>query len=385
MCWNVQNVLVSWLVLEITDSPAMLGTIMAITFIPRLLGIISGTITDRIDKRRLLMIVNGIQAGSSVVLGSLIIGGSIQMWHIALIVLVNSTLNSFSMPAQQAYTVDVVGMRNTTNATSLTNMSMFMAGMIGPGLVGALVNVIGFGAFFYVNALCFSIATFLVFCIRRYQPTVPRPASQDAPSVREDIMEGFRYSWHNRAVFGGHLVFVITNLFMWPCALTMIPVFTREVLRLDAAGLGWLTVANRLGGLTMNTILASIDPHRKGRLLVFTTVLWGSTWLGIVAVQWLPVTILLLFLLGVASSLTMTIATIILLTYARSDVRGRVMGIQTLAITTQSPGNLLVGALAEQIGVVYAINLEAILFMASLFAALWWIPELRRATKPTFE
>ncbi|UCH37067.1 MAG: MFS transporter, partial [Candidatus Bathyarchaeota archaeon] len=191
MCWNIQNVLVSWLVLEITDSPAMLGIIMAITFAPWILGIISGAITDRIDKRRLLIIVNGIRIGTSVVLGSLIISGEIQMWHVALIVLVNGTLNSFSSPAQQAFTVDLVGTVNTTNATSLTNMSNFIAGIIGPSLIGALVNTIGAGAFFYFNALCFSLATLLLFGIKRYQPVSPLQPTQRVQSIRRDIVEGF--------------------------------------------------------------------------------------------------------------------------------------------------------------------------------------------------
>jgi MFS family permease len=378
MCWNVQNVLVSWLVLEVTDSPTMLGMIMAITFAPRILGVISGTITDRIDKRWLLMIVNGIQTGSSIALGSLILGGDVQIWHVALIVLVNGTLNTFSMPTQQAFTVDLVGMRNTTNATSLTNMSMFIAGMIGPSLVGVLVNVIGFGVFFYINAICYGLATLLVFQIKRYQPALPPQPTQRVRSIRQDIVEGFRYSWHNRAVFGGIMVFVITNLFMWPCALTIVPVFTRDVLRLDAVGLGWLTAANRLGGFLMNLILASYNPRGKGRLLLFACVAWGGAWLGFAAIPWLPISIVLLFTLGVTSSLTMTIATVILLTNARSDVRGRVMGIQTVAIATLSPGNLVVGALAETVGVIQTISIEAILFIVAMLITIWRVSELRR-------
>jgi MFS family permease len=320
MCWNVQNVLVSWLVLEVTDSPTMLGMIMAITFAPRIVGVILWRMMD----------------------------------------------------------VDLVGMRNTTNATSLTNMSMFIAGMIGPSLVGVLVNVIGFGVFFYINAICYGLATLLVFQIKRYQPALPPQPTQRVRSIRQDIVEGFRYSWHNRAVFGGIMVFVITNLFMWPCALTIVPVFTRDVLRLDAVGLGWLTAANRLGGFLMNLILASYNPRGKGRLLLFACVAWGGAWLGFAAIPWLPISIVLLFTLGVTSSLTMTIATVILLTNARSDVRGRVMGIQTVAIATLSPGNLIVGALAETVGVIQTISIEAILFIVAMLITIWRVSELRR-------
>ncbi|MHA2406660.1 MAG: MFS transporter [Candidatus Hermodarchaeia archaeon] len=378
MCWNVQTVLVSWLVLETTDSPTMLGLIMAITFAPRILGVISGTITDRIDKRWLLMVVNSIQTGSSIALGSLILGGDVQLWHVALIVLVNGTLNTFSMPTQQAFTVDLVGMRNTTNATSLTNMSMFIAGMIGPSLVGAFVNVIGFGMFFYINAICFGFATVLVIQIKRYQPSSSPQPTPLARSIRHDIVEGFRYSWRNRTVFGGIMVFIMTNLFMWPCAVTSIPVFTRDVLRLDAVGLGWLTAANRLGGFTMNAIIASYNPRRKGRLLIVASMIWGGAWLGFAAVPWLPVSIVLLFTLGVTSSLTMTIATVILLTYARSDVRGRVMGIQTLSIAMMSPGSLIVGVLAETVGVILTISIVALMFIVAMVITIWRVSELRR-------
>ena len=127
-------------------------------------------------------------------------------------------------------------------------------------------------------------------------------------------------------------------------------------------------------------ILASYNPRRKGRLLLFSTVMWGGTWLGLAAIPWLPVSTMLLFSLGIASSLTMTIATVILLTYSRSDMRGRVMGIQTLAIAVLSPGSLIVGALAETMGVIHTLGIEAILFIVTMLIVMRWVPELRRVT-----
>jgi MFS family permease len=379
MCWNVQNVLVSWLVLEMTDSSFLLGMIMALTFAPRVLGVISGTITDRVDKRRLLMMVNSVQIVSSIFLGSLILGGEIQFWHIALIVVVNSTLTSFSMPAQQAYTVDLVGVGNTTNAISVINMSMFIAGMVGPSLVGMLVNLIGVGAFFYINALFFGVAATLVFGIKHYQSELPSRTILSSRSVLGDIIEGFRYSWLNKVVFGGQLVFVITNLFMWPCWLTLIPVFVRGVLQLDAAGLGWLTAANRLGGFVVSVTLASRDPQRKGRMLLLASLAWGGIWLVFSAISWFPISVAMLFAMGITSALTMTMASVVLLLYADSEVRGRVMGLQTLAITSQSPGNLIVGALAESVGVINAIIIEAIFFIGTMLTLMRLVPALRQA------
>ncbi len=382
VCWNVQNVLVSWLVLNTTGSSVLLGLVMALNFAPQVFGAIAGTAADRMDKRKLLLLVNAAQVAFSVTMGTLIIGGQIQFWHIAAIVFVSSSLNAFSQPTQSAYAIDLVGKANTTNAVSLLQLSMFVAGTLGPSLIGAFVGPLGVGFFFFLNATLFSLTILsLLFIKNGSRAQTIEEIGQDSKqeSVLQGMAEGFRYSWRHPPVLGGELVVFITNIFVWPCIWTMTPVFSTEVLHLDASGLGWLTAANQMGGFLANIVLASREPRHKGTILYVSSLLWGAGWLLFANVPVFQASIVSEAIVGAASSFTMTLAMIIILMNAEPRIRGRVMGIQTLTVASQSPGSILAGSLAQSLGAGMAINVEAVGFMLTTVGLMQLIPGLRKA------
>ena len=382
LCWNIQSVLVSWLVLKTTGSSLMLGLVMALNFAPQAFGAISGTVADRVDKRQMLLLVSAAQVAFSATLGFLVIGGQIQFWQIAVIVFISSTLSSFSQPAQFAYTIDLVGKANTTNAVSLNQLSMFVAGTVGPSLIGAFFESFGMGFFFFLNAAFFSLTILPLLLIRKgevIQTADETSQGHESQSVIQGIAEGFRFSWKHRIVLGGELVVLITNIFVWPCVWTMTPIFSTDVLGLDASGLGWLTAVNQLGGFLANIVLASREPRHKGSILFVSSFLWGAGWLLFANVPLFPISLASELIVGAASSFTMTLATIVLLMNSEPRVRGRVMGIQTLTVASQSPGSILAGSLAQSLGARMAINVEAVGFIMSMVVLMKVIPEIRKA------
>ncbi len=377
---SVYTVLVSWLTLDLTGSSLLLGVIMALNFTPQMLGIFSGVVADRMSKRKLMMTVDMARVVFSFAMGSLIIGGNIQFWQIALIVLAKSTLSTLNMPAQSAYTIELVGKDNITNAISLNRLSQFVMGIIGPSLVGAFVNTSGIGPFFYFNAVCMGLTVILVAMTK--EPKTDEAIRLSIPrqrSISRDIVEGLKFSWHNKPIFASQMIYFVTNIYMWPCIWTLNPIFTKEVLKLDASGLGWLTAANRIGGFVTNLVLASKEPKGKGRLVFITSLLWGIVWLPFSAIVWMPVSVISQLIMGFVSSFTMTLASVILLIHADPSMRGRIMGIETLCISSQGPGSLLAGALAQSVGVVTAINIESIFFILTMIGLAKLVPALYKA------
>jgi MFS family permease len=377
LSWNVQNVLVSWLVLEITNSSFLLGVIMALNFAPRAFGLIAGVLADRVDRRKLLIFLGAIQIVASLALGILIVGGQIEFWHIALIPFIGSTLMSFSQPTSSAFTVDLVGKDEVTNATALNRLCFFAAGIVGPSLVGAFVNKMGIGSFFYLNAVFFTMSIFLILSIKRTSET---KVLKKEKSILKDLVEGLKYSWENKIVFAGEWIYLITNIFMWPCNWTLMPIFIRNVLQADASGLGWLSTANRIGGFVATLGIASLGKYKsKGKLLIISSLGWGLSWILFALTVWIPLSIVSLFIIGFTGSLTMTLASVLLLINSSQDMRGRVMGIQTLAISSQSPGSLFAGFAAQTFGSSFAISAEAILFILSMLMTIKIVPSLIKA------
>ncbi len=382
MYLNIQSVLVSWLVLQTTGSSLLLGLIMALNFAPRVFGAISGTVADRMDRRRLLILTNSAQLAFSVIMGVLVAGGQIQFWHIAVIVFLCSSLNTFTWPTQSAYAIDLVGRANTTNATSLNQFASLVAGTVGPALVGAFVGSLGMGFFFFLDAAFFALTVISLALIRKgneVQPGEKAGQRSEQQSVLQGMAEGFRFSWAHKAVLGGELVVLITDFFVWPCIWTITPIFSTEVLKLDASALGWLTAAYQAGGFLSSLVLASREPRHKGTILYASQILWGAGWLLFANVPVFQVSIIAEAIVGASSALAMTLSTIILLMNTEPRIRGRVMGIQILTVASQSPGSILAGSLSQSLGAGMAINVEAIGFILTTIAMMQAIPRLRKA------
>jgi MFS family permease len=365
-------------VLEITESSLLLGVTMALNFAPRIFGLIAGVAADRVDRRKMLITVNVVQILFSILMGILVIGEQIAWWHVTLIAFLGSTLNSFSMPARQAYTVDLVGKENVANSAALNRVAMFISGIVGPSLVGILVNFIGIGYFFYLNAILFLAAIVLIIGISSKASLARKTAKER--SLVKDLVGGLKYSWTNKNVFSGHWIYLVTNIFVWPCIWTLMPIYARNVLNVDAAGLGWLSTANSLGSILATLAIAALgDFRKKGLVVLFASFGWGASWMIFSMTTWFPLSLFSLVMVGITGSLTMTLASVILLVYSAPEMRGRVIGIQTLAISTQSPGSIIAGIAAQSLGPSLAIFLEGAFFIISMFLTLRLVPSLRKS------
>jgi MFS family permease len=346
---------------------------MAIRFGPQVLGAISGLAADRIDRRILLIIIQLARVVSSIVMGTLVLGGQIQFWHIVIISLLESLIGTFMMPAQSALTMDIVGETDITNASALQRISMTLSGIVGPSLVGALVNQIGIGPFFYFNAAVLALSTIPLLMIRG----VSRKHTTGEKTILRDFIEGFKYTWNNKGVLGGQMVILITNLYMWPCLWTLLPIFARNALNVGAAGLGWLSAANRLGGFIATVSVAHLgDLKSKGRITFISSLIWGGAWILMAILGSYPLSLLCLLFSGIASSLTMMLSQILILINSSPEFRGRVLGIRTLTVFPQSPLSIVAGALAESTGISITVMVEGVLFIITMIITAKLLPTL---------
>jgi MFS family permease len=351
---------------------------MALNFAPRILGLIAGVVADRVDRRKMLIAVSLVQIIFSILMGTLVLGGQIAWWHVTLIAFLGSTLMSFSMPARQAYTVDLVGKENVANSAALNRVAMFISGIVGPAFVGVLANFIGIGYFFYINAILFLISIVFIIGIRAKVTAIPETTTKK--SVVSDLIGGLKYSWINKNVFSGHWIYLVTNVFVWPCIWTLMPIYARNILLVDASGLGWLSTANSLGSIIATLAIAALgDFKKKGLVVLVSSFGWGASWMVFSMTTWFPLSFLSLVIVGITGSLTMTLASVILLVYSTPEMRGRVIGIQTLAISTQAPGSIIAGIAAQTLGPPLAILLEGAFFIVSMLITLKIVPNLRES------
>ncbi len=181
----------NWVVLtELTDNDAAaMGVTMALQFAPPLLLVgVTGWVADRFDRRRLLMVTQGLLFLLAIALGVLLLTGQMTLMIMYGFALALGIVSAFDNPARQAFVSDVVTRENASNAVALNAASFNGARMIGPAVAGVVIVVFGTGWVFLINAVTFFGMVVALLLIR---PHELMPRADTAGASR--LADGFRY------------------------------------------------------------------------------------------------------------------------------------------------------------------------------------------------
>jgi MFS family permease len=347
----MQSVSQPWLVLLLGGSPIQLGAVLALQFAPALaLAPLGGVIADRVDKRRLLLICESVAALQAAVLFVLTFTGLIQIWEIMVLALALGFVNALDLPVRQSFAAELVPRDDLLNAIALNSTSFSLARVIGPAVAGVTLALFGPAFNFAINAVSYlGVLTALV----RMDPTGMQPISRpERPaSVRSSLAEGIRYA-------------VRTPTVLWPLVLlggigmfgmnfqTLLPLFARFTLHLDADGFGALFAAMGLGALIGSLTLAFVGSRRPlvGMIIgggisfvVFETFL-GLSRSPLIAFP-------LIVVVGLSSMLMINTINVTVQRSVPDALRGRVMALYVTVFAGSTPiGGLFAGIVAQAWG-----------------------------------
>ncbi len=342
----MQSVALGWLVLRLTNSPALLGLTAAASSLPvLLLSLTAGTIVDRVPKWRLLLTTQVVAMILAVTLAALTLTGLVQVWHIMVLAALLGVVNAFDAPARQSFTVEMVGREDLLNAIAL-NASIFNgARTIGPAVAGVVVALIGEGPAFAFNALSF------VFVIAGLLMMRLPPFSPGDGKRRGQLREGLAYIRGEPRVLALLVQAGAICLFCF-VYIPLLPIFARDVLGTGAGGLGALSAASGLGALVAALVLAQLgDKVPRGRLLGTAALIYPGLLIAFTTARWLPLSMLLMALTGWAGVTTMALTNTLIQSIVPDALRGRVMSVFTLLIMGLSPmGGMLAGLIAQFVG-----------------------------------
>ncbi|MBI5554547.1 MAG: MFS transporter [Elusimicrobia bacterium] len=351
----MQSVAQGWLVLQITNSPFLLGVTNAVTAMPILLfSLIGGAVSDKVNKRSLIILTQIGQMLLAFTMGILFSFQLIEFWQIVVLSGLMGIVNAFDMPARQSFVVEMVGKADLSNAIALNSMIFNVARIIGPVIAGFIVGAWGVGACFYLNGVSFlAVIAGLLFMRGDFQPK-----NHNSGSIKNSTMDGLRYVWKDLKIRNLIILIAISSLFGMSYMVLM-PVFARDILVIGAKGLGLLLAAMGIGALLASLSL-TIFSHTKnndwlvslgGIVLGLSLVVFGlSRNLGVS----------LLALVGVGWGLVTQTATInsLLQKDTPDELRGRVMGVYTLMFIGMTPaGSFQAGLVADWFGVPVAVAL----------------------------
>jgi MFS family permease len=370
----IQFVAQNWLVYRLTGSPAMLGLVNFVGLVPTLpLSLWAGSLADRFDKRRLVVIAQALLFVQAAALAVLTVTGVVQVWHVMVLAFVFGVARALDVPARQSFVIEMVGKEDLTNAIALNSTIFNIARTAGPAVAGLLVVAIGEGPAFVVNAISF-LPVIGALLMMRTSSIRRKPRS----TAGRQIVAGLRYVGRNQIVWVAMSLVGVSAFFVMPYSVLM-PVFAKEVFGGGADVYGYLLTFAGLGALAGALTVASLGPRsRRGLLLSAANGAFAALIFSFAFIRsfWLAAAVLAAvgFCFVVQNSLANTLIQV----NVPNRLRGRIMSIYFLVFMgAMRLGSLQAGYIADYVDVKAALTIGASAsFLWSVLVA-WRFPRLR--------
>ena len=364
ICAWMQTVTQSWLVLQLTNSPFLLGLIVTLQFGPiLLLSVFAGILADRLTKRNILIFTQAVQGALALTLAGLVWSGHARYGNVAVLAMMLGVMTALDQPTRQSFIMELVGRRWVASAVGLNSVSFNAARIVGPAVAGILIARVGLFMGFLLNGLAFGVS---IAALTRVPARPPAPRASAAPMLRE-IAEGIAYVIRTpavRFVLGLQVIvsFCVFNFSVY------VPLLATEVLGLGSEGFGFLMTMLGVGAMTAGLSLGAISARGLSSTVIAGAVgvaCAGLLGLAVTRTFWPAGT--LLAVVGFTATLAVTGCNTSLQLAAPDALRGRIMSLYTVLSGGIFPVSaFFVGAISEAAGVSRAFAVNGLLGLAAL-------------------
>ena len=366
--WN-QRTAVSWVVYTLTHSPLMLGlTLFAGQFPSFLLSVFGGVVSDRYDRFRVLLFTQFASLIQAVALAVLILVGHYTVWEMLGLSVLLGCINAFDVPARQALVYEMVDNKDDLpNALALNSSMVNLARLIGPAIAGIVLEKLGAGVCFLLNAASFIavIASLLLMKLTPYKQGLHKK------NALAEMREGFTYLRQTPSIAKVILMLAGMSLLVIPYV-TLLPVYAKVIFKGNASTFGYIDSFIGLGAISGALFLAS-----QGTAVDRKKILWVNTLvfgLGLILFSHttsFPLAMLFAMVSGFGMMAQTTITNTIIQTTVAPAMRGRVISYFAMAYFGMQPlGSLLVGAISQYIGAPDTMLIEGL--CALVIVAIFW-------------
>jgi MFS family permease len=374
----MQTVTQSWLVLQLTNSPFLLGLTSTLQFGPILLfSLFTGVLADRVTRRTLLLITQSVQCALALTLGLLAWSGHARYWHVLVVAVMWGMMSAVDQPARLSLVMELAGRANVTSAVGLNSAAFNGARIIGPSIAGILIARVGLSLGFFLNAVAFVFAIAMLALIPGRRPA-PLAAGR---TFGGDILEGLRYSLETPAVRLIMGLQIILSFFVFNFSV-YVPLLARDRLGMGAEGFGLLMACLGVGALSAGLSLGALSASAlRPRMIAMALAVALVGLVGLAFTRGFVLAAGLLAVTGFAGTMVMAGCNTSLQLSAPDALRGRVMSLYSLLSGGVFPiGAFWVGFVAEHWGVQRAFFVNGAAGLVTLAALLsWWRAHAMRA------
>jgi MFS family permease len=335
-----------------------LGLVGLVRVVPIVIfSMLSGVVADAWNRRTLMLMTQTGAALVSLALAVLTFRGVTTVWPVYALAALGAAVGVFDLPARQALVPTLLPREHLPNAISLNAMMFQVASVVGPSLGGILIAAAGVGWVYAVNALSFGCVIIALLLMRGVsgRPVRETDAPADEISIRA-AMEGLRFVFTSPLIRSTMLLDFFATFFS--SATALLPIFAQDILRVGAAGYGWLYAAPAFGAVVMSVIMIPLTNRidRRGPVLLWAVGAYGLATAVFGVSRWFWLTFFCLAMTGAMDTISMIIRNIVRQLETPDRLRGRMIGVNMVFFQGGPQlGELEAGAVANWLGPVISV------------------------------
>ena len=384
---NMQMVARGWLVYAMTTSPTKLAWVMLSFMVPQVIfSLAGGVFADRYNKKKVVAVAQSLNCSATLILAVIILMDRVTFWDFIWFGFFNGTVLALSMPARTAFIPDVVGERLLFNAMALSTTSMNLARILGPALAGAMIAVLAGGntaSAFGVGVVYIVIAVLYFFSAisMAFVETPGRPAARRDSRALQDIREAWQYVVRSELILGLIILSIIP--FLWGMGVSsLMPAFNQDILGGGPDDLGLLMGAMGIGAIAGSLWLARMSQMgRKGLVMYILSGLWAVAIVLFALSTTLWAAMFTVALVGLCSSIFMSMNRSLIQLAVAPHMRGRVMSIDMMSHGLMPLGIIPISYIAEVRTIDFALVVSAGLLAVSTVLLALLMPAIGRIDK----
>ncbi len=370
----MQRTAVYWLIYAKTHSPFMLGVaVFAAQFPSFLFSPLGGVVSDRYNRYRVMLITQTASLIQAVLLTVLVLFFQYTVWEILSLSILLGIINAFDVPARQSMVNEMIDNKDDLpNAIALNSSMVNLARLIGPAISGIVLEKLGAGTCFLINAFSFTavIISLLLMNLPKFIP------QQHSKKIINEFKEGLKYLRQTPSIGFIILMLACVSLLVLPF-ITLLPIYAKVIFKGNAATFGYLNSAIGLGAVGGAFFLASIKTGTDLKKILFINLLiFGAGLILFSHINNLPIALFFAMITGFGMMSQTTVSNTIIQTSVSKEMRGRVISYYAMAFFGMQPiGGLLIGTVSHYAGAPYTILAEGI---AAICIAFIFLPFLRK-------
>lgn len=329
----------AWLVLQLTGSSILLGTVLVVQALPRaVLMMVGGALADRLTPRTTMLGSMALRAVFVAPLAILVLTGHVQMVEVYGIAFVFGVVDAFFMPARQSILPRIVADHELEPGNAVLNVTAQASVIIGPVLGAVIVQALGTGWAFAADAASFAVGLVFVLLLPTVAAAPVAAGAKKAAGLGGQIADGLRYAWSDVGIRVLLIAIAVIDFAANGAIGVGLPTLAHGRFAAGASGLGIPLGAWGIGATAGALVSGFVPPPRQFGLMIVFIAAWLGLLIGGVGIvsSLLPAAVLF-GLAGIGTGVVNTYGISWLQRRTDKTMQGRVMSIVMLASMGMTP------------------------------------------------